>query len=609
MDSIIFKCINLTKILPFKNFLFLIFIYNLGIPALYSQVKLDSVYTYDELNNILELARQNKDQVTLGKTYFLMANFQAEKFANYDNAIEYYTRAKQYFQISGDSTNFYKTQYAIAKRYMEAGFLTESYKLYSTILESKFIKNDPKQNAWMLFEMSRLSKLRGDEYQSLQYLNQAIIINSTVQDTVLMTRLSFEKINTLIELLEIDSALVLAFNTFKLSNEHNNLDEIAESLFYIGYLNKLKLDYDKAIKYLTKSENIYHYKAYDEKRKKLYFELSESYAQSGNYKSAFEYINKYTLLNDSILNKSRIESISNLALKYGTKEKESSIKVLEIDKQYAEEKNKKQKRILYALTIGLFVVLTFIYFLIRFYNQRIASTNIINEQKEEINKRKIKELEDNIKITSMQSVIEGQEIERERIAKELHDSLGGLLSTIKLQFDNSKFNLDNNFNYTAFHRAHELLDTAVEEVRTISRNLQPGSLKKLGLVAAIKDLINRFESLQSPEIYFQYYEVPQIMDKMVSLTVYRILQELLTNSLKHANAKEILIQLNTEDDELVIQYEDDGIGFDQSNIYKKGMGLENIKSRINYLHGSLSLDSNHNEGLSVLIRVKYKFDL
>jgi signal transduction histidine kinase len=205
----------------------------------------------------------------------------------------------------------------------------------------------------------------------------------------------------------------------------------------------------------------------------------------------------------------------------------------------------------------------------------------------------------------MKSVIEGQEIERERIAKDLHDSLGGLLSTIKLQFDHvSSINHELHL-MKEYTTAHQLLDTAVDEVRTISRNLQPGALQNLGLVSAIKDLINRYEGENYPDIDFQYYEMPEKMDKMISLSIYRIIQELFYNSIKHANANEILIQINTEDDELVIQYEDDGVGFDQNNLKRKGMGLENIKSRVNYMHGSIAIESEKDKGMAVMIRVKY----
>lgn len=205
----------------------------------------------------------------------------------------------------------------------------------------------------------------------------------------------------------------------------------------------------------------------------------------------------------------------------------------------------------------------------------------------------------------MQSMLEGQENERERISKDLHDSLGGLLSTIKLQFDSVKSKMEEVGSLREYNSANKMLDTAVAEVRSISQNLQPGSLMKLGLVPALKDLFNRFDEEIYPEVDFQYYNIPEKIPNMVSLSIYRVIQELLHNAMKHAKANEILIQINTEEDELVIQFEDDGVGYDKNTIRSKGMGLENIQSRINYLKGQLSTHSVVGEGTSTLIRVRY----
>jgi signal transduction histidine kinase len=106
-----------------------------------------------------------------------------------------------------------------------------------------------------------------------------------------------------------------------------------------------------------------------------------------------------------------------------------------------------------------------------------------------------------------------------------------------------------------------------------------------------------------PEIFFQHYDLPDQINELVSLSIYRVIQELLNNSIKYANAKEILIQLNGESDAISIQYEDDGNGFDATNIPKKGMGLENINSRVNYLKGTISIDSVPDEGISVMARI------
>ena len=577
------------------------------LPALlFGQFNKDSLYSYGDLQRILEFARKNNDQNTLAEVYIKLGDYEGDIFSKYEKSLEYYQRSLEYFKVKKDSDGIHKANHAIARRYIDAEFYTEASGILENLISIYKSDNQGLQLAYVYFDLGRLYKARGDISKATEYLNKAVVLSKTHKDEIFELKIIFEKIQNYEEQNELDSALYQSFEAFKLSNITGNRDLIAKSLYHIGHINKLGRNFERAIKYMTDCEMIIPFQPYSETRKSLYRELAEVYALSGRHKDGFLYLKKYTALNDSILNKSRHESLTNLAMKYGTKDIKSNIELLKIEKEFADERNRAQRRTLYILAIGLFVVTISIYFIVKFYDQRISTARIISEQKEEINHQKIRELEDNLKMNSMRSVITGQEIERERIAKDLHDSLGGLLSTIKLQFDNVRSKKQELADLKEYNHAHKLLDTAVDEVRTISRNLQPGSLHDLGLVSAIKDLINRFEGDGYPEIDFQYYEMPEKMDKMISLSVYRIIQELLNNSLKHAQAKEILIQINTEDNELVIQYEDDGVGFDQNNLKRKGMGLENIKSRVNYMHGSLIMDSKQDEGMSVLIRIRYQ---
>lgn len=568
-----------------------------------AQFDIDSTYSYDELNKILDLARENKDQQMLGNVYYKLAEYESDQLSNNDKGLEFYNRALQYFKISGDSSMLYKTNLAIADGYIRTGLLDEALKLLEKSLSYYQVKNDLPNQAKTNYVFSRLYKASGESEKSLKYLRKTLDLGIQTGDSIIISRALFDKIDAYLNINEIDSALNAAYNVFKTFSARKLYPEISRSLFYIGHINRLQSRCDISVKYLQSGAGFIAEIPYSEIRRDIYAELAHCYELLENFKEAYSYSKAFTALNDSIANRRRFESFTNLALKYGIKDKQSSIEVLKIDKQYAEERNKAQRRILYGLTIGLLMLLIAVYLIVRFYNQRIEGNNIINAQREEINARKIRELEDNIKISSMQSVIEGQEIERERIAKDLHDSLGGLLSTIKLKFEKAKLPIQDPVVIREFENAHILLDTAVDEVRTIARNLQPGSLKKLGLISAIKDLINRFDGDQYPDIDLQYYGMPERMDKMIALTVYRIIQELLTNSLKHAKASEILIQLNTDEDDLVIQYEDDGVGFDPDTVHK-GMGLENIISRITYLHGTISIDTKQGEGISVLIRIK-----
>ena len=575
-----------------------------------SQVHIDSTYSYRQLNDMLSEARQgdilnNREQ--LAAVYYLLGQYEDQNFNNSGQAFEYYTRSKDYYQIVGDSSMVHNVELLIADRYRTAGMYQEAIELYETALLYYQEKEDLYQVTHINNDLGKTYSGQGDAEKGLRYLNKAMDLNQSLKDSLLQVEFLLNKVRTYTQLNEIDSALMFSFDAFSLSNTIGDAESLSKSLYSIGYLNKLQSDYTKAIKYLSKSELLAPKRPYSEQRKKIYEQLATCYSNINDYQNAYRYTQRYAELSDSILSQERTESINNLTIKYESKEKNTTIKLMEIDKETAEAQSEQRKRALYLLAAGLILLLLLLYYIINFYRQRMRSDEIINQQKQEINQQKIRELEDNIQISSMQSMLEGQEIERERISKDLHDSLGGLLSTIKLQFDSVQAKMEPVADLSEYKSANKMLDTAVQEVRSISQNLQPGSLVKLGLIAALRDLFNRFDDNIYPDIDFQYYNIPDRIDTMVGLSIYRIIQELLHNTIKHAQANEILIQINTEDDELVIQYEDDGKGFDVAKLKRKGMGLDNIKSRVNYLKGEISFEAREGEGTSVLIQhVKYK---
>ena len=575
----------------------------------YGQVSIDSNYSIKQLNDMLSDLRQSGTydrQEDLAAIYYLLGQYEEEAFNKSGQAFEYYTRSKEYYEIAGDTTMMHTLELKIAERFAAAGMYQEAIELYDEALNYYTTEQDTYKITHIQNNLSKVYRVKGDAEKSIEYLNTAILLNKNLKDSLLLVEFLFNKIKSYEQLTELDSALLISFQAFKISDAMGDKQSISESLFHIGYLNKLRSDYDKAVKYLLKSEELAPTIPYSEHRKKIYQQLSACYSNVEEYERAYHYNQRYASLSDSILNKERTESIDNLTIKYESKEKNIKVKSLEIDKATAEAQNQQQRRALYLLAAGVILLLALLYYIINFYRQKERADNIISQQKEEINQQKIRELEDNIQISSMQSMLEGQEIERERIAKDLHDSLGGLLSTIKLQFDSVKAKMTKVEKLSEYNSANKMLDTAVTEVRSISQNLQPGALVKLGLLAALKDLFNRFDDEHYPDIDFQHYDIPDKIDTMVSLSIYRIIQELLHNTIKHAKASEILIQINTEGDELVIQYEDDGRGFDLERLKRKGMGLDNIKSRVNYLKGEISFDAKPGEGTSVLIQhVKY----
>jgi signal transduction histidine kinase len=401
---------------------------------------------------------------------------------------------------------------------------------------------------------------------------------------------------------ELDTALELSNLCVDISSKMDQPEYLANCLVSRGDIYLKYGEYEFSISDYLKSLRILESVPFSKKRLTAYKNLAENYKQLENYEEAYRYKQKYAALQDSILSENRVIAVNNLTYKYESRQKNTEIKLLEKEKALAEESNQQQRRALIVLGIVAALLFLVIYYIIRFYSEKINTARIIEKQNEKINLQKINELKDKIQINSMHSMIEGQEVERERIAKDLHDSLGGLLSTIKLQVDNIRNKEKNKKEYPAFDKATKLLDTAVAEVRTISQNLQPGALNRLGLVAAISDLVNRYDDKFGPEIHFHHFGISGKLDQTVALGIYRIIQEILNNAVKHANANEIILQLNKEGEEIIIHVEDDGIGFDTSKKYK-GMGMENIRSRVNYLKGNIEIDSRKNEGTSFLIHI------
>jgi len=571
-----------------------------------SQVNIDSNYRYSELNDLLSQAREENNKEDIAAVYYLLAEFDANNFDNFGNALSNYSSARKYYDLLDDSLMVAKIDRAIGNQYIKSGFYQEALESYEKALDYFTNINNINQVAYINYEISQVYNVKGDLELELKFLNKAIEMNNKLGDPLLHVEFMLHKIKTYERLNELDSAIITTLEAVKYSDSIDHRQSMSKSLYHLGYLNKIKSNYNKAIKYLKSAEKYDENRPYSEDRKLLYQEIAETYDRLGEFESAYKYSQKYAALNDSILNKNRIESVNNFALKYATVEQKSNIQILQSEKKLAEQRNRQQRNAMYILTAGLLLLLALLYYIINFYRQKLLADEIINGQKQEIAQQKIRELEDNIKISSMQSMLEGQEIERERISKDLHDSLGGLLSTIKLQFDSVKAKVDTVNNLKEYRSANKMLDTAVEEVRSISQNLQPGSLMKLGLIPALKDMFNRFDEDIYPEIDFQVYDIPEKLPNMIALSIYRVIQELLHNTIKHAEANEVLIQINKENDELVIQFEDDGKGFDIDNLKRKGMGLENIRSRINYLKGQINFDSKLGEGTSVLIHVRYK---
>ena len=328
---------------------------------------------------------------------------------------------------------------------------------------------------------------------------------------------------------------------------------------------------------------------------KSYYNLKKHHEETNDYQNAYKYQSLHYILTDSIDQEKFNEKVKSLEFKFETEIKDSKI-----ERQSLVIKNQNNKQKVQNVYMVLFLLLGSAAFLFLF--QRIKKNKIIAEKNLQIKNQKILDLNNENKILAMSSMIEGQEAERKRIAQDLHDGLGGLLSTAKIQIKNLHGSIKKETNINMLFQTEGIIESAYSEVRRISHNLMPGALVNLGLFPAIEDLADQINGSGKLIVNTQWYTPEDIIPEKTKTILYRIIQEAITNSIKYAQAEKLIIQMSENDGRLNVTIEDDGIGFNTKEIdLNKSLGLKSIKSRVEYLNGELEIISSANNGTSIEI--------
>jgi signal transduction histidine kinase len=199
-------------------------------------------------------------------------------------------------------------------------------------------------------------------------------------------------------------------------------------------------------------------------------------------------------------------------------------------------------------------------------------------------------------------MLQGEERERRRVAGDLHDGLGGMLAGVKMNLTGLSA-APAAGNGSELHKVIGQLDSSISELRRIARNMMPEALLKFGLDIALKDLCGSMMT-EAVKIGYQSFGIESSIPQDTQVTIYRIVQELLTNATRHAHASNILVQCSQNGDTFLVTIEDNGKGFDTALASRaKGIGLGNVKRRVDYLHGNMEIISAENEGTTINIEL------
>jgi len=389
-----------------------------------------------------------------------------------------------------------------------------------------------------------------------------------------------------------EMALVYFKKCLSIDIEEENVYGMIMSYINIGSVYTQAKKYAEALSNYSTAEKLCIQNDEKPMLKDLYWSMSECYAKSNNKEEAYNYLLKYKLLAETLQTEEINKNILDVETKYQSEKKD-----LEIAKHQAELKTKIEEARIKNIIIASTVIVSFLVLLTAFVFYRNEKIKQKARQDAELAAQK--------DIRS-KAIIEAEEKERVRIARDLHDGIGQLLSAAKLNLSSieSRFEIKGTEQQSAFKNAVDLLDESVKEVRAVSHNMMPNTLLKLGLASAVREFITKIQNMPNLKVSLEIIGMNERLEQEKESILYRVIQEVVSNIIKHARASELVLQLIRHDKELTIIIEDNGVGFDTSKINEfGGIGLKNIISRVEFINGSVHFDSTPGRGTSVVIDV------
>lgn len=384
---------------------------------------------------------------------------------------------------------------------------------------------------------------------------------------------------------DFDNALASLSKGVKLAKESNQTKLLQLLYFRMYNVYLMQKDYRKAKAQLEHilAEKVLAKEAVN--RRITYTQLAAVNDVLGEHKEAYQWMKKASLLGDSLQQKKLLEKMNELEILHQTADKQQKINDLEKEKKANEllSKNKNLRMTILVIALILSLIIAFLIFINYKKQQKL------NKQISLSHEQDLLHIENQRKYEATQAILQGEEQERQRIAQDLHDSMGGMLANIRMTISaNNSFHKEN---------VIDKLDQTIDEMRRISRNLMPETLKNIGLEIALKELCETMTQKYFT-IQFEAFNLSENIPFKTQIALYRIAQESISNVTKYAQATNVIVQISQNNNVLNLTIEDDGIGFDKSEIVY-GLGLKNIQNRVQLINGTVEIASNKGEGTTI----------
>lgn len=533
-----------------------------------------------EFNKIDTTAISEYDKATW---YYYYADIQSN-LDRQDIAYKYALKAENLFETLGNIEDAIDSKFLILNILFHQNSLKFNEKPILDEILSYAEKEKDSSTLFKIYFRIGHAYTDSDQREKANYYYKTVLQNTKDSLNIAYANMNLGTVHSTIEPMNQDSALYYTKKAVPILIKKNDLESLAYNYNNQAEAYYYKREYRKAIQYLLKADSI-NLNKNDKKTKVIFYEhLAKNYDSLTDYENASYFYKKQLDLKDSINTKAQNTSIT----RYQN---------AELIADNTKEKAKNAKTNTY-LTIAL-AILALVIISAYLIQKNTRKKQLLAEQAKDLEAQKVSALLKEQELSSIDAMIEGQEKERKRIAEDLHDDLGALMATINLHLEN--VGSENNPN--ALDKTKTLLGEAYHKIRNISHAKNAGVIANQGLLVAVNNMASKISSANKLDIEVISHGLEDRLENSLELSLFRMIQELIANIIKHAEATNATIQLTQHSQNLNIIVEDNGKGFDINNLEETGIGLENIKKRIDHLDGKLTIDSTLGKGTTILIDI------
>lgn len=546
----------------------------LGI-AQHLQARYDSaIYWY---NKGLQLSEELNDSTNMAKCYLNIATSYNKK-GLYEQAVENALLSLKIFEKTGDINGQARVQNMIGIFYFNRDNYEAALEYFEKYQKLAIAANDSGEIVSALNNTASALHLLKRFTDERQLLLKSIAIQEA-RGQYIRIGSAYENLGTLyLDSDSLQQASIFFEKARRIYQINSNKYNLARSNLQIARVKKKQKKYNEAIAVIQQTLEYCAEGGFLKLKEEALYQMALVYKEQSDYKNAYNAFADYVATKDSVLNEKNQESINQLMIEFETEKKERQIaeQELQITQKTLESKHKSTAIIFLSGTLLIILLIAFIVY-----------SRIREKQERRLNQERMQ-----MQQVQMKVVLESQESERKRFARDLHDGFGQLITAVKIMLSQMHSSTSEQERSEIALKSNEVLDSMHAQLREIAHNIMPEQLMEEGLEAALRDYARRIEKNTDIQIEVNTFGLDKTLNQAVEINLYRIIQEWINNVIKYSGAQNMSLQLTGFDNEINLLIEDNGKGFDKEKLLKSsGWGWKNIQSRLEAINGKLEIDS------------------